>query len=121
MPLPCALLGRNASARACTNWTMTFVTFAGAIRKDRRQRKRTASAPCCCAPGSGSALACAASAINLNADNIRMLVNAWHAEQLSAATMRNRLLYLRWLARKIGKPHIVAPSNRAYGAGRSEK
>jgi hypothetical protein len=60
-------------------------------------------------------------AVNLNADNIRMLVDAWHAEQISAATMRNRLLYLRWLARKIGKPHIVAPSNRAYGAGRGEK
>ncbi|RJF95128.1 phage integrase N-terminal domain-containing protein [Noviherbaspirillum saxi] len=60
-------------------------------------------------------------AVNLNTDNIRMLVDAWHAEQLSAATMRNRLLYLRWLARKIGKPHIVAPSNRAYGAGRGEK
>lgn len=59
-------------------------------------------------------------AVNLSADNIRMLVDAWHAEQISAATMRNRLLYLRWLARKIGKPQIVAPSNRAYGAGRSE-
>lgn len=60
-------------------------------------------------------------AINLHADNIWMLVDAWHAEHLAAATMRNRLLYLRWLARKIGKPHIVAPSNRTYGAGRSEK
>lgn len=57
-------------------------------------------------------------AVNLNADNVRMLVDVWHAEQLSAATIRNRLLYLRWLARKIGKPHIVAPSNRVYGAGR---
>ena len=59
-------------------------------------------------------------AVNLNANNIRLLVDAWHAERLSAATIRNRLLYLRWLARKIGKPHIVAPSNRTYGAGRSK-
>jgi len=60
-------------------------------------------------------------AVNLNADDIRTLVNAWHAERLTAATIRNRLSYLRWLARKIGKPQLIAQSNRAYGAGRNTK
>ena len=60
-------------------------------------------------------------AINLNASHVRMLVDTWHAERLTAATIRNRLHYLRWLARKIGKPQMVAPSNRTYGAGRDDK
>ena len=59
-------------------------------------------------------------AVNLSDSNIRSLVDGWHAQQLSAATIRNRLHYLRWLARKIGKPQLVASSNRAYGAGRSK-
>ena len=58
---------------------------------------------------------------NLNAGHIRILVEAWHAERLTAATIRNRLHYLRWLARKIGKPQMVAPANCAYGAGRDDK
>lgn len=57
-------------------------------------------------------------ATNLNADNIRTLVDAWHAEMLTAATIHNRLVYLRWLTRKVGKPHIVA-ADRAYAVDRS--
>jgi len=57
-------------------------------------------------------------AVNLHADDVRALVNAWHVERLTAATIRNRLSYLRWLAGKIGKPQLLAQSNRAYGAGR---
>ncbi len=60
-------------------------------------------------------------AVNLNANHVRTLVDAWFAEKLTAATIRNRLHYLRWLARKIGKPQIVAQANRAYGAGRGDK
>ena len=60
-------------------------------------------------------------AVNLNADDIHTLVNAWHAERLTAATIRNRLSYLRWLARKIGKPQLLAQSNLAYSAGRNQK
>lgn len=58
-------------------------------------------------------------AVNLHADDVRILVNGWHAERLTVATIRNRLSYLRWLARKIGKPQLIAQSNRAYGAGRN--
>ena len=57
-------------------------------------------------------------AVNLHTDDIRTLVNAWHVERLTASTIRNRLNYMRWLARKIGKPQLLAQSNRAYGAGR---
>jgi len=59
-------------------------------------------------------------AVNLDAENIRMLVDVWHADKLTAATIRNRLVYVRWLARKIGKPTIVA-SDHSYGASRSGK
>lgn len=57
-------------------------------------------------------------AVNLNENHIADLIAVWQFEKLNAATMRNRLTCLRWLARKIGKPGIVAPSNRTYGAGR---
>ena len=56
--------------------------------------------------------------VNLTAYDIDLLVTDWQNAQLNAATIRNRLVYLRWLARKIGKPQIVR-SNRAYGVGRS--
>ncbi len=59
-------------------------------------------------------------AINLTADDIRLLVNKWQADKLAASTIRFRLVCLRWLARKIGKPDIVQ-SDRAYGVDRSAK
>lgn len=31
--------------------------------------------------------------------------------------MRNRMAYLRWLAKKIGKPRIVRKDNARYGIG----
>lgn len=60
-------------------------------------------------------------AVNLNDKDIRHLVDLWHEQCLTTATIRNRLLYLRWLARKIGKSHIIARSNDSYRAGRSSK
>ena len=59
-------------------------------------------------------------AVNLNDADIRCLVEFWHEQQLTAAMIRNRLHYLRWLAKKIGKPQLIAQSNRVYGAGRSK-
>jgi len=59
-------------------------------------------------------------AVNLDADDIRMLVGIWHADKLAASTIRFRLVCLRWLARKIAKPHIVG-SDRAYGVDRRTK
>ncbi len=56
-------------------------------------------------------------AINLNADDIRLLVHQWHTKQLAASTIRFRLLCLRWLAKKIAKPDLVG-SDRAYAVDR---
>ncbi len=56
-------------------------------------------------------------AVNLNADDIRLLVHQWHTKQLAASTIRFRLLCLRWLARKIAKPDLVG-SDRMYGVDR---
>ena len=59
-------------------------------------------------------------AINLDAGNIRLLVDIWRANKLAASTIRFRLVCLRWLARKIGKPCMVG-SDRAYGVDRRTK
>lgn len=60
---------------------------------------------------------CRKRAVNLHQTDVRKLVEGWQAQQLSAATIRNRLLYLRWLAKKIGKPHLVG-SDRFFGVDR---
>jgi hypothetical protein len=59
-------------------------------------------------------------AINLNADDIRLLVHQWHKKHLAASTIRFRLLCLRWLARKIAKPDLVGP-DRMYAVDRRTK
>ena len=59
-------------------------------------------------------------AINLNADDIRVLVHQWHKKHLAASTIRFRLLCLRWLARKIAKPELVGP-DRMYAVDRRMK
>jgi len=59
-------------------------------------------------------------AVNLNADDIRLLVDIWHADKLAASTIRFRLVCLRWLARKIAKPEMVG-TDRAYGVDRRTK
>jgi hypothetical protein len=56
-------------------------------------------------------------AVNLHADDIRVLVHQWHAKHLASSTIRFRLHCLRWLARKIAKPEIVG-SDQVYGVDR---
>jgi len=55
--------------------------------------------------------------VNLTADDIRLLVDNWHANKLASSTIRFRLICLRWLTRKIAKPQIVG-SDRSYGVDR---
>ena len=43
----------------------------------------------------------------LKQKHINYLVERWRTEQLSAATMKNRLSHLRWVAEKIQKPTII--------------
>jgi hypothetical protein len=59
-------------------------------------------------------------AVNLNAKDIRRLVETWRATKLRSATIRFRLTCLRWLAGKIAKPHIVG-TDRDYGVDRGKK
>jgi integrase len=47
--------------------------------------------------------------------HVDRLVQRWHAEGIAAATFKNRMAALRWLAEKIGKQNIVARDNASYG------
>lgn len=58
---------------------------------------------------------CGLKVINLKPKHIEKLVDHWVGEELAFATIRNRLTALRWLARKLGKTHLIARSNHAYG------
>lgn len=52
---------------------------------------------------------------DLDPGHVEMLVKHWLREGLSAGTLKNRMTVLRWLAKKTGKPNIVAKTNAAYG------
>jgi hypothetical protein len=57
---------------------------------------------------------------NLGADglkqkHVRYLVERWQGENLSAATIKNRLSHVRWWADKIGKHKVVPAKNSDLG------
>jgi hypothetical protein len=57
---------------------------------------------------------------NLGADGLRQkhvtyLVERWKGENLSAATIKNRLSHVRWWANKIGKHKVVPAKNSDLG------
>jgi len=54
-------------------------------------------------------------ATGVRAKHVEHLVVRWHAEEISAGTLKNRMSALRWLAEKIAKQNIVARDNAAYG------
>ena len=56
--------------------------------------------------------------VGLKTKHINHLVDRWRNEGLSAKTVKNRLAALRWVAKKIGKPNIVARDNDHYGIQR---
>jgi len=53
-------------------------------------------------------------ATSLKPKHVDALVARWHAEQIAPGTFKNRMVQLRWLAEKTGKPKIIARSNDAY-------
>lgn len=58
---------------------------------------------------------------SLKPKHVDALIELWRNADLDAATMRNRLTWLRWWAEKIDKPNIIARENKEYGvAYRSE-
>jgi len=59
-------------------------------------------------------------AASLKPKHVDALLERWKGEELSAATIKNRLAVLRWWAEKIGKQNVVARENDAYGVERRE-
>jgi len=57
---------------------------------------------------------------SLKPKHVEALLERWKAEELSAATIKNRLAVLRWWAEKIGKENVVARENDAYGIERRQ-
>ena len=51
----------------------------------------------------------------LEAEHVERLAERWIGEGLVVGTLKNRMTALRWLARRIGDPAIVEPTNAAYG------
>ena len=51
---------------------------------------------------------------SLKPKHVDALVDYWKAKELSSATIKKRLSYLRWWARKVDLRHVVARSNRLY-------
>jgi hypothetical protein len=57
---------------------------------------------------------------SLKPKHVEALLERWKAEELSAATIKNRLAVLRWWAEKIGKENVVARENDAYAVERRQ-
>jgi len=54
---------------------------------------------------------------NLKHKDFTRVIQSWKSENLSDSTLKNRVGALRWVAEKIGKPHLVAKENQALGLG----
>jgi len=51
----------------------------------------------------------------LKGRHINTLLRLWTEQQLSPATLKNRLSVLRWWAKHVGNPGVLKPTNAAYG------
>lgn len=52
---------------------------------------------------------------SLKQKHVNALTGLWMEQGLSSSTLKNRMSILRWWARKIGKPNVVAKRNEQYG------
>lgn len=66
-------------------------------------------------------------ASSLKPKHVETLLSAWRADNLSAATMKNRMAVVRWWAEKVGKENCVPRTNdeagierRSFGHGDSK-
>jgi len=55
------------------------------------------------------------SAASLKPKHVEALVEKWLDADMTDASIRNRLTWLRWWAEKANKPNVVARDNAAYG------
>ena len=55
---------------------------------------------------------------SLKPKHVNALVAHWQEQDIGVGTLKNRLSALRWWAKKINKPSIIAGDNGAYGIGK---
>jgi hypothetical protein len=55
---------------------------------------------------------------SLKPKHVNALIKHWKDQGISVGTLKNRLSALRWWARKINKPSIIARANSDYGIGK---
>lgn len=54
----------------------------------------------------------------LKPKHIKSLLERWHGEGLSTATMKNRMAHLRWWSEKVGKQNVIPRTNDELDLGR---
>ena len=57
---------------------------------------------------------------SLKPKHVNALVAHWQDQGISVGTLKNRLSALRWWAKKVNKPSIIANDNTVYGIGKRE-
>ena len=57
---------------------------------------------------------------SLKPKHVNALINHWQEQGISVGTLKNRLSALRWWAKKVNKPSIIARDNSVYGIGKRE-
>jgi len=59
-------------------------------------------------------------ASSLKPKHVDALLAKWREQGISTGTLKNRLSALRWWAKKVNKPSIIARDNSVYGIGKRE-
>ena len=57
---------------------------------------------------------------SLKPKHIDALITHWQGQGIGVGTLKNRLSALRWWAKKVNKPSIIARDNDVYGIGKRE-
>ncbi len=57
---------------------------------------------------------------SLKPKHVDALLAKWREQGISVGTLKNRLSALRWWAKKVNKPSIIARDNSVYGIGKKE-
>jgi len=57
---------------------------------------------------------------SLKPKHVDALLAHWREQGISIGTLKNRLSALRWWAKKVNKPSIIAKDNSVYGIGKRE-
>ena len=55
---------------------------------------------------------------SLKPKHVNALIAHWQEQGISVGTLKNRLSALRWWAKKVNKPSIIAKDNSVYGIGK---